>query len=49
MTRKKTSAALDVAPFSKLDRQTRSAIEAEGEALLRFLEPDASGRSVRLT
>jgi hypothetical protein len=49
MTRKKTSAALDVAPFAKVDRQTKAAIEAEGEALLRFLEPEASGRSVRLT
>jgi hypothetical protein len=48
VSRRKATATLDVAPFAKMDRRTRAAVEAEGEALARFLEPDAASRDVRV-
>jgi hypothetical protein len=41
------SAVLDLALLEKLDRPALDAVEAEGERLIAFLEPDAEARSVR--
>jgi hypothetical protein len=43
-----TSASLDVAHLEPLDRAALDEIEAEGERLLAFLEPEATDRSVRI-
>ena len=48
VTRKRAAATLAVAPFGRLERTTVAAIEAEGDALLRFLEPDAENRDVMI-
>lgn len=48
-TRKKASATLELRPLTKLTRATRTALEGEGELLLRFLEPDATACSVTQT
>ncbi|HEX6900375.1 MAG TPA: winged helix DNA-binding domain-containing protein [Thermoanaerobaculia bacterium] len=47
--RKKKTAALILEPFGKLDRKTVKALEAEGDALLRFVEADAETREVRFS
>ncbi|HEU4994543.1 MAG TPA: winged helix DNA-binding domain-containing protein [Gemmatimonadaceae bacterium] len=44
--RKKKSAALNVEMFGATPKPTAAAIEAEGEQLLAFLEPEAAERSV---
>jgi winged helix DNA-binding protein len=44
--RKRKSAALALQPFGSLGKSTRTAVEEEGEALLRFMEPDAEAISV---
>lgn len=41
-------AMLEVDAFERFDADTRGAIEAEAEALLRFLEPDAQTHRVRI-
>jgi hypothetical protein len=46
--RKKKSATLTLKPFVPVLKKSAAALEAEGEALLRFLEPDASTSEVRL-
>jgi hypothetical protein len=45
--RARKTARLLVEPFQPLDAGARAAIEAEGEQLLRFLEPDATALEVR--
>jgi len=40
ITRKKETATLTITPFTKLKKSDRDALTAEGEALLRFAEPD---------
>lgn len=42
VTRSKDEARLSLVPFIELSPETRTALEAEGERLLRFIEPDAS-------
>ena len=44
--RKRKSAALVVQPFVPIAKTTRAELEAEGDALLRFVEPDAEAFSV---
>jgi len=44
--RKKKTATLVIEPFDTLTKQTRAALEREGDALLRFLEEDAEAREV---
>lgn len=44
--RKKKSATLTLAPFGKLLKRDLRALEAEGEALLAFVEPEAATRAV---
>jgi hypothetical protein len=40
-TRKKGAAALELRPLAAIGKAARTALEAEGESLLRFIEPDA--------
>lgn len=47
--RKKKIAALLLEPFGKLDKKTAKALEAEGDALLRFVEEDAETREARFS
>lgn len=47
--RKKKAAALILEPFAKLDKRTVKALEAEGDALLRFIEEEAETREVRFS
>jgi hypothetical protein len=42
-------ATLSLTPFRRLDRGTRAELDAEGEELLRFVEPDARSRAIRVT
>ena len=44
---KRRSATLTIEPFAKLTKKARAELEAEGEALLRFAEPDAA--EIRVT
>ena len=44
--RKRKSAALVVQPFVPIAKNTRAELEAEGDTLLRFMEPDADAFSV---
>lgn len=46
--RKKKSAVLILEPFGKLTKKTVAELEAEGDALLRFVEEEAEAREVRL-
>ena len=46
--RARGAARLAVEPFAPLSRQDRTALVAEGEALLRFCEPDATSAEVRV-
>ena len=41
------AATLVLAPFGQLSRRTRGEIEPEGEALLRFVEPEGVARAIR--
>lgn len=45
--RKKASVTLQVAPFAPFSAKAKREIEAEGDALLRFTDPDATTREVR--
>ncbi len=45
--RKKKVATLILEPFGKVSRQTLTALEKEGHALLRFVEEDAERQEVR--
>jgi hypothetical protein len=45
--RKRKSAVLLIEPFGTIAKKVRSALEAEGERLLAFLEADAAEREVR--
>ncbi|WP_164016663.1 winged helix DNA-binding domain-containing protein [Pyxidicoccus trucidator] len=45
--RKKATATLVAEPFETLTKKTRDALAGEGEALLRFVEPDARAFEVR--
>jgi hypothetical protein len=45
--RKKATATLVAEPFATLTKKTRDALAEEGEALLRFIEPDARAFEVR--
>lgn len=47
-TERKT-AALSVEPFEEIDPESRRALEDEGEALVRFMEPEAEGFEVRIS
>jgi hypothetical protein len=46
--RKKDTAVLVLEPFAALTKKTLAALESEGDALLRFAEPEAEVRDVRL-
>lgn len=48
MTRKAKAATLTMTPFEPLSRRAVTELEAEGEALLRFAEPDAPAHRVEL-
>jgi hypothetical protein len=41
-SRKRKAATLELLPFSPLNKRVRTALEEEGESLLRFMEPDAT-------
>jgi hypothetical protein len=41
-SRRKKAATLELRPFSPLSRSARTALEEEGESLVRFMEPDAT-------
>lgn len=43
----KGSAALSIEPFEELPKKSRTALGEEGEALVRFMEPDAKSYEVR--
>jgi hypothetical protein len=45
---RKASAALTVVPFERFSRGVRSAVQEEGEALVRFAAPDARVHEVRI-
>jgi hypothetical protein len=45
--RKRKAATIVLAPFGKLAKQTRAALEKEGEALLTFSEPEATTHEIR--
>lgn len=45
--KKRKTATLQLAPFRTWTRTTRAELEQEGEALLTFIEPDASTREIR--
>ena len=45
--RQARTATLQLAPFQPIVRKTMAALEQEGDALLRFMEPDAPARAVR--
>lgn len=49
LVRTKAAATLALSPFSNLAKAARAALEAEGEALLRWHEPDARAFRVRVT
>jgi len=45
--RRKATAILELEPFATLTKKTLSALETEGDALLKFVEEDAVAREVR--
>jgi hypothetical protein len=45
---KRKVATLRIAPFATLARRARTALAEEGEALVRFAEPDAAGHAVSI-
>jgi hypothetical protein len=46
VAKKKRQVRLVLKPFGKLDRRPRTALQEEGERLLRFIEPDAESYAV---
>jgi hypothetical protein len=46
--RKRQAATLTLTPFGKLAKSARSALEAEAEAMLQFVEPDVAERTIRV-
>ena len=46
LERKKKTATLTLAPFGRLLKKDLKALEAEGDALLAFVEPEAATREV---
>ena len=48
VARTRAAARLTVEPFAPLARKDTAEVESEGEALLRFCEPDAASREVRI-
>lgn len=46
IARKKAAATLTLAPFAPLKKPARAALAEEGDALLRFVEPDAASYAV---
>ena len=46
--RKRQVATLTLTPFGKLSKSARAALEAEADSMLRFVEPEATTRTVRL-
>jgi hypothetical protein len=48
VARARHTATLTLAPFAALPKPARTALEAEGDALLGFVEPDATTRAVRV-
>jgi len=48
IARKKAAATLQLTPFAPLKKPARVELEREGDALLRFVEPDASAFAVSL-
>jgi hypothetical protein len=49
MSRKRDTATLAIAPFEPLPRPVKDELAAEGEALLRFVEEDATAHRVEFT
>ena len=47
--RKKKTATLILEPFAPLNKKILAALEQEGDALLRFVEPDAQTREIKTT
>lgn len=47
--RRRGGAELVLQPFARLPKDARAALDAEGQSLLRFVEPDANSYSVRVT
>ena len=45
--RKRSTATLHLAPFTSIPRAAKAEVESEGEALLRFVHPDAVSLAVR--
>jgi hypothetical protein len=45
--RKRSGSVLRLAPFGRLGREARAELEAEGERLLRFYDPDARSYAIR--
>jgi hypothetical protein len=48
-TRKGKKASLELEPFEKLRKQDLKALTSEGEALLRFIEEDATSSDIKVT
>ena len=48
IARARHTATVTLAPFAPLSRPTRAALEAEADALLRFVEPDATTRAISI-
>jgi Winged helix DNA-binding domain len=46
--RSRLARTLVLQPFTRLPKGARSELDAEGESLLRFVEPDASSYAVRI-
>ena len=49
MARKRDNATMTVAPYGRLPRAVKDELAAEGEALLRFVEPDAARHRVEFS
>lgn len=48
IVRRRGVATLTVSPFARLTRDVRRAVETEGQALVRFAEPDARDHAVEV-
>jgi hypothetical protein len=48
LDRRKKAATLVLSPFAALNKPARAALEAEGELLLRFVEPDAASYAIKV-
>lgn len=49
VSRKRREATLQLTAFAAIDQTAQHALEAEGDRLLRFMEPDASTYAIRIT